>query len=489
MASEELGGLESLQVLLQQNPNSLTFGRVADALRQQGRLDEAIQLCEEGIRRHPYYVTGHIVLGKCYLQKKLFDQAEKEFKRVLMFDPKYLAAHKYYGDLMREIGWDNTCEMSYRKILQIDPLDTGVKAVIEELVHKSKSEKPEPAAIPVSRPVEPKPAREPFLPPPLHMEPEEEAPLPLSRTMEPFIPPVVEDDLELTANIGVEDDPLRYEPLSPFAAEKTPDELEQIPKPQYPTATPPPIPDVEEERFSYILDDIFQDEMGDDNNSSPELDKPAPPTGFPESRSTVTPPPKRDDNLADEDMGVIDWSEPRDVFKKPPVRRLLPPSSNRTTAGKPDGSAPPPLPPKIQTRPVDFDLDFDDAPGRPSGNAKNSGTMQPTDFDLDKRELEADQNKAAPLPAKRPPVTASKMPTRRPPPRAPENMEEPAPPSLAEREKIVTPTLGEIYAAQGQYTKAIGVFELLSKKEPNNRNYRERIEYLKKRLQETQNAE
>jgi cytochrome c-type biogenesis protein CcmH/NrfG len=56
------------------------------------------------------------------------------------------------------------------------------------------------------------------------------------------------------------------------------------------------------------------------------------------------------------------------------------------------------------------------------------------------------------------------------------------------RDRIVTPTLGEIYAAQGQYAKAIGVFELLSKKDPTNRHFREKIDYLKKRLQETQNA-
>jgi tetratricopeptide (TPR) repeat protein len=80
------------------------------------------------------------------------------------------------------------------------------------------------------------------------------------------------------------------------------------------------------------------------------------------------------------------------------------------------------------------------------------------------------------------------MPVRRGRTLADFNGEEPAPPSASEREKIVTPTLGEIYAAQGQYAKAIGVFELLSKKEPNNRSYRDKIEYLKKRLQETQNA-
>jgi hypothetical protein len=52
------------------------------------------------------------------------------------------------------------------------------------------------------------------------------------------------------------------------------------------------------------------------------------------------------------------------------------------------------------------------------------------------------------------------------------------------KEKIVTPTLGEIYAAQGQYAKAIGVFEILRKKEPTNLVFIEKIKYLKKKLEE-----
>ncbi len=49
---------------------------------------------------------------------------------------------------------------------------------------------------------------------------------------------------------------------------------------------------------------------------------------------------------------------------------------------------------------------------------------------------------------------------------------------------IVTPTLGEIYAAQGHYAKAIGVYEILLKKDPQNESYREKIAYLKKKLAE-----
>jgi len=54
------------------------------------------------------------------------------------------------------------------------------------------------------------------------------------------------------------------------------------------------------------------------------------------------------------------------------------------------------------------------------------------------------------------------------------------------KEKIVTPTLGEIYAAQHQYPKAIGVYELLLKKDPNNEMYKKKIEILRQKLEESE---
>ncbi len=52
--------------------------------------------------------------------------------------------------------------------------------------------------------------------------------------------------------------------------------------------------------------------------------------------------------------------------------------------------------------------------------------------------------------------------------------------------KFYTPTLGEIYAAQGQYSKAIAVFETLIKSNPENELYRQKLDYLRKKLQEQQ---
>jgi tetratricopeptide (TPR) repeat protein len=424
MASEDFGSLESLQVLLQQNPNSLTFGRVADALLKRGRVDEAIQLCEDGLRKHPAYVTGHMVLGKCYLKKKLFDQAEKEFKRVLLFDPRYLAAHKYYGDLMREIGWDNTCEMSYRKILQIDPLDNGVRAVIEELAQKAKMEKIEPAPIRRTA-VEPPPSTATITIPPVM----------------PVATPMPADDF-YSMNGADENDLLRYQPAT--AAED--DGILQddfAPPSEVPSAAAldagmPPAND--EERFSYILDDIFQDEV---------LDDAAGKNAMPANRRDEE--EKRRPDEANRDFGEdVDGAA----------------QSLRATS-------------RIPTRPVNFDLELDGDPTTIAAAPKSAG------LNLDA--VNRDENNASPRPNSRS-TNSTRLPARRPKILDDHGDDLTATVSASEREKIVTPTLGEIYAAQGQYTKAIGVFELLSRKEPNNKHYRDKIDYLKKRLQETQNA-
>jgi tetratricopeptide (TPR) repeat protein len=419
MLSEDLGGLESLQVLLQQNPNSLTFGRVADALLKMDRVDEAMQLCEDGLRRHPSYVTGHMVLGKCYLKKKLFDQAEKEFKRVLLFDSKYLAALKYYGDLMREIGWDNTCEMNYRKILQIDPFDNNVRAVVEELAQKTKAGKPEPA--PIRREARPSPPPAPAAVP--------------TKTVEPFAPIHPQDDFSATG--ADESDLLRYQPAIADAAPELDFETPAFAAPEEVSSAPP---DADEERYSYILDDIFQDEVFDDKPPAP----PATKTPLPPARLEA----RRDDEFS-----------PRELrrFAEPPLRATDDLAFGENSDGEISRHPAPP---------DDFEVNFDDLPPATLTDSDKSAG-----FDF--------------APAK---PAANRAPARRPKTLEEQGYDETSPAAPGEREKIVTPTLGEIYAAQGQYAKAIGVFELLSKKEPGNKLYREKIDYLKKRLQETQNA-
>ncbi|NUO83896.1 tetratricopeptide repeat protein [candidate division KSB1 bacterium] len=445
MSKAEVESLETLQVSLQQNPDSLTFARVADALMNTGRLDEAIRICEEGIRRHPYYVTGHMVLGKCYMQKKYYDQAEKEFKRVLLYDPKYIAAHRYYGNLMREIGWDNTCEMSYRKILHMDPLDQNVQNIVEEFARKAEINKP--AAPPIPPAGAPRETAAPAKPP--KPQAPREAPV-IAAEKSPRTAPVAPPAAPPTARMP--------------QAEAPNGDLEiPIVKRPAPAAAEPKTPALtksDEARFSSILDDIFQDEMMDEAASGVAAFQRG------KSDTAALPPaaePKHEEAAPEEDAN---W--------KPAAR----PEKLRAEVKSTNSPVP-------RTEPTKTDLPIP-LPSTPS-------RRRPVELDIDLDELAAAEERVwAPAPMERRPTESlAPLPEKSSGSAKTADSETLSLAGLREaggRDKIVTPTLGEIYAAQGQYAKAIGVFELLSKKDPTNRSYREKIDYLKKRLQETQNA-
>lgn len=439
---------EALKSRLQQDPDSLLFARVADGLLDRGQLDEAIRICEEGIRKHPYYVTGHMVLGKCYLKKKLFDLAEKEFKRVILFDPKYIAAHKYYGDLMREVGWDNTCEMSYRKILNIDPLDKNSREVLETLERiKPKEQKvvtPENTAREVV-------------------------------DMDDIISPTPVEDANAdvktkTQSINIDDDL--------FAVVDTEKEPEK--------EAPKNESENDEKFIATILEDIFDD---NENESTEVEEEPAHDT-IDELNIKISPRPSPKED--DQEEPEKDASEIIERFEEDTIEfGGMADIGGETTEHLKSSE--------------DFDMDFISAATDEESEKENNesffDTVEVDNDDIfgqidvtDDEEIKSSIENALQDEEFSPQDSGdfefetenSQANGTNEESLEPAEVEEPIAEESAgfEREKIVTPTLGEIYAAQGQYAKAMNVFELLAKKDPTNSVYQEKISYLKKKMDE-----
>lgn len=364
-----------LEEQLRRNPDSILFARLAHIRLNDSRIDEAIKLCEHGLTKHPYYVTGHMILGRCYLAKKMYDQAEKEFKRVLHFDPKYLAAQKYYGDLMREIGWENTCEASYRKILKIDPLDETAQSMVGDYILEGG---------------------------------------PIEDEMELMESELKDAEQEMDQVGPMADTPEEEELLFEETEPKPPTSEEEQLEP--PSEYDAEIDEKKVEEFSYILEDIFKDDVSEEETETHESEE-------------------HQDVQLD-----LDEEDPNRYLKDlqfPPAEESKPESGEE--------SAPP-------ERMDDFGFSLED---------------------LD----QLGEGQEPPQPSE-------------PEPQPPQSQESEAPsgpatPPDSEGQKIVTPTLGEIYAAQGQYAKAIGVFEMLLNKHPDREDYRQKIDELKRKLEES----
>lgn len=122
-----------LENKIKDNPQSLVFARLADIYLKEEKIDEAIQLCQEGLKGNPTYVTGHFILAKAFVQKNDLENAESALKKVLSHDRYYLSALKCLGDVMIKLGWENTAMTHFKDILKIDPLETTAQIALENL--------------------------------------------------------------------------------------------------------------------------------------------------------------------------------------------------------------------------------------------------------------------------------------------------------------------------------------------------------------------
>ncbi|MBC7188226.1 MAG: tetratricopeptide repeat protein [Calditrichaeota bacterium] len=318
--------IRELEPILARHPDSMRFARLADAYIAIGRPDKAVELCEQGLKHHPRYVTGRLVLAKAFLAQHEHTKALHALKSLLDLDPRHPLGWKCYGDLQKSLGKEEAAERSYSELLAIDPLNEDVRAMLTAL-------------------------RQQRLAPPA-----EEAPSP---------PPSVAGE----------------------------------------AVAEPAVSEAVEDRFSYILDDIFSEEEG------------AAPT------------------IEDEEQAPGPTADLRDIFWPEPE-----PGPVEAT------EAPAPPPPQVEEE------------------------AEPLAEEL----FEAEEE----------------VPPPPPQPEVPKPVAEPTEETpKTEEERIVTPTLGEIYAAQGQYAKAISVFTILARKHPDNPRFRQRIEELQRKLEEATGRE
>ena len=156
--------IEKLEARYRENPKGRNFAPLADAYRKAGLIDNAIELCQAGLQLHPDYVSGHIVHGRCLVDKKDDTGAEAVFRKVLDLDPENILALKVLAEISeRNDRFDQAVEWLNRLLLA-DPMNGEAAEGLSRVRGK--------AAV---QPAAPPPAEEPVAT--MLMEPQPEAPL------------------------------------------------------------------------------------------------------------------------------------------------------------------------------------------------------------------------------------------------------------------------------------------------------------------------
>lgn len=139
--------LRDLQEKFEENPRRY-FAPLANEYRKGGQPKRAIEICRAQLAQMPGHMSGQIVYGQALYEAGEFEEARQVFEGALTLDPENLIALRSLGDLSLQSG--NTVEARswYTRLLDADPKDTAVIALVDEIDKAADAGTPVPENIP-----------------------------------------------------------------------------------------------------------------------------------------------------------------------------------------------------------------------------------------------------------------------------------------------------------------------------------------------------
>lgn len=99
------------------------FPQLVDELRKEKRLDDALTVCRDGLKKHPDYRLARIALAHLLMDRGELLDAQKELQAVLDSAPENLAAGRLFGECLETQGDPRAALLAYKATLVFAPRD------------------------------------------------------------------------------------------------------------------------------------------------------------------------------------------------------------------------------------------------------------------------------------------------------------------------------------------------------------------------------
>src|SRR5579862_4046856 len=96
---DHTGFVDSLRRRVRENPASIAFAPLAEALRLAGRPKEAIGICRAGLSIYPEYLAARITLARSLLDLERLEEGERELEQIRSLSPGYLPAMRALAEI------------------------------------------------------------------------------------------------------------------------------------------------------------------------------------------------------------------------------------------------------------------------------------------------------------------------------------------------------------------------------------------------------
>lgn len=123
--------IRALTAALAREPSSLQYVELAEALRQRGKLPEALQVAMHGIGRHPGHADGFDALARIHSDRGDMLEARVAWEQVLAIVPEHAGALKGVGFLYWRQGDKKRAVDALEHALAANPNDESARRALE----------------------------------------------------------------------------------------------------------------------------------------------------------------------------------------------------------------------------------------------------------------------------------------------------------------------------------------------------------------------
>jgi len=124
--------IDALRKRLQKDPGSIAFAQLAEEYRRAGRFQEAIDVCQAGLARHPGYLSARVTLGRALLEIGDVDGAQRELTDVLRVAPDNLSAIRGIAEVHRKKGEIPEALEQFRSAFEMASPDPAIEQVVRD---------------------------------------------------------------------------------------------------------------------------------------------------------------------------------------------------------------------------------------------------------------------------------------------------------------------------------------------------------------------
>ena len=125
--------IDELRRRLEREPGSRLFGQLAEELRKDGDLAEAIRVARTGLAAHPNYPSARMTLGRALFDTGELAAARGELELVLRGAPDNILASRMLAECLEGLGDFGAALLQYRVALRLAPGDRQTEVQIRAL--------------------------------------------------------------------------------------------------------------------------------------------------------------------------------------------------------------------------------------------------------------------------------------------------------------------------------------------------------------------